>query len=129
MRSLETEAATWARGARVRVEMGGAVTYRPALFVFALEGGRAAWVEPAYLDPMGAPTPAMHVADAWDDAGQPAGPAAFTLRTAAWVATVFGLAEDDDDEALAWGLQQLKAAGTTWARERARLLSEVIPTA
>lgn len=127
MRTVEAEAARWDRGAVVQIPASGVgAVYRPALFVFEEEGGGLVWVEPSYLDPMGAGTPAVHRLRQVEDV-TPTGAALtfFRGQGSGWDAVVYPSTEEDDDgvrEALAWGLQQLARMGTTWDRERSRLL-------
>jgi hypothetical protein len=130
VRNLEDEAATWRRGAVVQINQGGETGFRPALFVFALPGGGAAWVEPSYLDEIGAASPAFHaVAGPVEDVTPGGSPIAFfDLGGASWSATVYP-ADDDDPadvlEALRWALAELQRRGTTWEAERARILAEI----
>lgn len=126
MRTVEAEAARWERGAIVQIPANGAgAIYRPALFVFELEGGGLAWVEPSYLDPSGASAPAVHRLGQVEDV-TPAGAELvfFRGRGAGWDAVVYPSTDEDDQgprDALAWGLWQLERMGTTWAKERERL--------
>lgn len=132
MRNLEGEAATWRRGAVVQINQGGETSFRPALFVFALPGGGAAWVEPSYLEESGAPSPAFHaVAGPVEDVTPERSPIAFFgLGGASWAATAYP-ADDEDPadvlDALRWALAELKRRGTTWEAERARILAEISP--
>lgn len=127
MRTVEAEAASWARGAVVQIPASGTgAIYRPALFVFEEEGGGLAWVEPSYLDPFGASSPALHRITKVEDV-TPAGAELVFFRGqgSGWDAIVYPSTDEDDEavrEALAWGLRQLESMGTSWERERARLL-------
>jgi len=129
VRNLETEAATWDHGAVVQINQGGETYFRPALFVYALPGG-VSWVEPSYLDPMGAATPAYHVAAGpVIDVTQPRSHIAFfSAHGTGWQATIYPADAEDPPgviEALQVGLAMLKGRGTTWAAERQRLAVEL----
>lgn len=62
--SLDEATAAWPHAViRLRDKQGGAEYTRPAAFVFDAVGGFA-WVEPQYVDPYGASSPALHVRQA-----------------------------------------------------------------
>lgn len=128
MPTLEEVASSWEVGALVIVKMGDLTMYRPAAFVFADRDG-VVWVEPAYLDPYGAATPAMHRAQA---AQVHQFGTAFNILAdgGAWSVTLAGyIAEEDEDqigEQIAFLLDRLAAAGTTWHAERERVRALVL---
>jgi hypothetical protein len=106
--SLEPVLSTWRRGARVRVDQGGLVSYRPALFVFHV-GDSLVWVEPSYLDPFGAGTPASHQGRLIGEAGL----GEYQIDGGGWTALVFPVAEDDDLPAVAQAIEP-----DEWLRRR-----------
>jgi hypothetical protein len=126
---FERTAAGWSRGAVAQVTQDGETTIRPALFVLELEGGALAWIEPSYLDDMGAASPGLHVAGQAVDVTPPGAPLAyFAAAGSGWSVVVYPVDEEDPQEvreALAWALGELEARGTTWAAERARLAAEI----
>lgn len=129
MRSLEAEAATWLRGAVARVDQGGDVMQRPALFVYVLPDGRTAWVEPSYLDPYGAASPALHYAQQAVDVTPDGSPIAFfEAPSTGWAVTLYPADGEDPADvqaALAWALGELERRGTTWAAERVRVRESI----
>lgn len=104
----------WTRGANVRLEQGDAVDYRPALFVFLHDDGTATWVDPSYLDPWGAGTPAAHSGRVREIAAD----GSITIEGGGWTALVFELAADDDLPVVEQAIAKLEARGSTWAAER-----------
>lgn len=126
MIDIEHTASTWDSGALIRVDQPGAPPlYRPALFVIGDASGGATWVEPCYLDPIGAATPAAHTAEhPVQDATKPNGPPVFTLVSGGWTALAMEMPYDGPDELLQpiqWALGELERKGTTWAAERERV--------
>jgi hypothetical protein len=127
-RNFEAQASAWSRGAIAQVHQGDEITLRPALFVLELEG-RAAWIEPSYLDPMGAASPALHVAGVpVDTTPERASTTFFKADGDGWAVVLYEVGDDDPEEiraALAVALGELEARGSDWATERARLAAEI----
>lgn len=121
--TIETETSNW-QGGLVAVRLEGEWTERPAAFFFDTPGGFG-WVEPSYLDPLGAATFAMH-----KRAGQPQRVGGYYVwRGPDELLEIFEADPDNDSDhithALDWYMAHLRAMGTTPAQERERLRAEV----
>ena len=126
--TVEDVASRWSAGALVIVKTERDTFYRAAAFVFS-DGDGLVWVEPSYLDPMGATTPTMHRAG---------GAQVMQFGTAfniladggTWSVTLANyVAEEDADqigEQIAFLFDRLAAAGTTWHAERERVRALVL---
>lgn len=123
MQTVEDVASRWTTGALVIVKMSGETMYRAAAFVFG-DGDGLVWVEPSYLDPMGAATPAMHRAGGAHV--QPFG-SAFNIVAdgGSWSVTLADYIPEEDADQIGPQMEffrlQLEAAGTTWEAERERV--------
>lgn len=126
MIDVESMTSIWDKGATVFIEQPGTETmWRPALFVYGDPGGGFTWVEPGYLDPWGAASPATHTAEspATDVSAEENGPA-IEASSPAWTARAVGLPAGEMEQMrqpIEWALGELKRRGTTWAAERERV--------
>lgn len=131
MRSLEQTAKAWNRGAIVAIRQSNTLFFRPAAFVFEAEDGALVWVEPAYRDPYGAASPALHrsTRPARDVTTQGSTVIVFEAEAETWRAEVFEATEDVAEfaaGALEAFVQDLERSGTTWEEERERVRSLVL---
>ncbi|MCQ9378816.1 hypothetical protein [Methyloversatilis sp. XJ19-49] len=123
MPTVEEVTSLWRSGALVIVKMDAETMYRGAAFVFG-DGDGLVWVEPSYLDPNGAPTPAEHraVGAQLTKYGE-----AYNIRadgeTWSVILAEYSPEEDADQigDQMDFMRQQLDAAGTTWEAERERV--------
>lgn len=128
MPTVDEVASRWSAGALVIVKMDADTMYRAAAFVFG-DGDGLVWVEPHYLDPYGAATPAMHRARA---AQVHQFGTAFNILANVGTLTVTlanYIPEEDGDqigEQIAFLFDRLAAAGTTWYAERERVRGLVL---
>lgn len=121
MQGLESATAAW-RGAVAIVSHPDGDMLRPVVFLFDTPTGFA-WVEPAYADPAGTASPALHwrdgelvrVGDDWLRPG---------LAFSAFDAADPGNDPDIAAE-LAWFAGYLAAHGRTWEQERERVRSAI----
>ncbi len=125
-RSVEQVAATWKRGAIVAIRQSGVLFFRPAAFVFESEDGALVWVEPAYRDPYGAASPALHrsTRPARDVTTQGSTVVVFEAEAETWRAEVFEATEEVAEFAagtLVAFLADLERSGVTWEEERERV--------
>jgi hypothetical protein len=126
--TVEEVASRWSTGALVIVKTERDTHYHAAAFVFG-DGDGLVWVEPHYLDPYGAATPAMHRAQA---AQVLQFGTAFNIQAdgGRWSVTLADyIAEEDEDqigEQIAFLFDRLAAAGTTWHAERERVRALVL---
>lgn len=125
MQTVEEVGRMWEGGALVIVKMGGQTSFRAAAFVFG-EGDMLTWVEPHYLDPYGAATPAMHSATVVDvcQIGNDynilgsGGEGAWSVTLARYIP------EEDADQIgtqIKFLFEQLAQGGKAWKTERRRI--------
>ncbi|MBP6096138.1 MAG: hypothetical protein KA451_08230 [Methyloversatilis sp.] len=129
MPTVDEVASRWNLGALVIVKMDTLTTYRAAAFVFG-DGDGLVWVEPHYLDPFGAATPAMHRAQAAQV--HQFGTAFNILANGGhWTVTLADYIPEEDSDQIGpqidFLFKQLAAAGTTWEDERERVGALVLP--